>query len=253
MTGIKEAAAAGVLACGTWVRVGSGTRSKPINRADDEGHAMAPRPLIVAYVILALLPLALAWGGARPARSFWNEIASVAGMLAFAIILMEFVLSGRFRTVSRRIGIDVSMRFHQLLARSALVLAMVHPFLYRTGFNQSSSPSNVTGKLTLAPEPGALLTGVLLPTLVLLSISRDRLPWKYETWCRMHGLGALLIAAFVLHHTLKVGRYSQDPILAGLWLAMFAVTVLTLAYIHVLEPIQQLRQPWSVKSMCRSG
>lgn len=92
---------------------------------------MKPRLSIATYVAVTLLPLGLSWIGTRPARSVLDELASGAGMLAFAIILAEFVLSGRFRSVSGQIGMDVTMRFHQLFARTALVLAMLHPFLYR--------------------------------------------------------------------------------------------------------------------------
>ena len=56
--------------------------------------------------------------------------AGSESFIAYAILLAEFLLSGRFRSVSRKIGIDVTMRFHQLLARSAVVLALLHPLAY---------------------------------------------------------------------------------------------------------------------------
>lgn len=56
-------------------------------------------------------------------------------MIAFAILLIEFVLSGRFQLISDNMGMDVTMRLHQLLARTALVFVLVHPFLYQTPFN----------------------------------------------------------------------------------------------------------------------
>ena len=95
---------------------------------------MRPAILIPIYLVFLLLPLALAMAGGKPPRSFWDEIASGAGLVAYSILLMEFVLSGRFRAISGRIGMDVTMRFHQLLARTALVLAVLHPFLYRSPF-----------------------------------------------------------------------------------------------------------------------
>ena len=87
--------------------------------------------LILIYGAIVLAPLALSAAQIRAPRSFWDEIASGAGMLAFAIILVEFTLSGRFRSISRRVGMDVTMRAHQLIARTALAAALVHPFLYR--------------------------------------------------------------------------------------------------------------------------
>ncbi len=213
---------------------------------------MKPVVLITLYLTVVLLPLALAGLSGRPPRSLLNELASGAGLLAFSIILAEFVLSGRFRSISRRIGMDVTMRFHQLLARSALVLAVVHPFLYSGPFGYQR-PWDVTGQLTLTTDFGALTTGllawVLLPAFVLLSIARDQLPYKYETWRLMHGLGALLISAFALHHALNAGRYSQDPILAGLWVVLFAIAVASLFYVYFVEPLLQRKRAWQVTSI----
>ena len=65
----------------------------------------------------------------------------------------------------------------------------------------------------------------------------------------MHGVGALLIATFVLHHTLNAGRYSQDPILAGIWLVMFAIAVASLIYVYLVNPLIKRKRVWSVASV----
>ncbi len=173
-------------------------------------------------------------------------------MLGFAIILVEFVLSGRFRTVSARIGIDVTMRFHQLLARTALAFALVHPFLYRSPF-RPAYPWDVTRRTTVNVDALALASGtlgwIMLVVLVALSIGRDKIPYKYETWRMMHGIGAVLIAALILHHTLTMGRYSQDPWLAALWATLFAIAVLTLAFVYLAKPVWQMLHPWAVHSI----
>lgn len=201
---------------------------------------------------MTLLPLILAWAGARPPRGFWDELASGAGMLAYAIILVEFLLSGRFRSISAHIGMDVTMRVHQLFARCALALALVHPFLYRGAFNPPL-PWDTTRQASLTWDFGALATGIaawiLLPTFVLMAIGRDRVGFKYETWRWMHGIGALLIAGLLLHHALAAGRYSADPVLAGAWGVLFAVAVLSLVNVYLVKPALQRRRAWEVASV----
>jgi len=218
--------------------------------------AMNPRFLIVIYLCVVLLPLGLSYFSGRPSRSFWDELASGAGLLAFAILLLEFLLSGRFQTVSARVGMDVTMRFHQLVARTALVLALLHPFLYRSPFNPPY-PWDVTRQLTLAYDISGLLTGilawVLLATLVALGIGRSQLVYRYETWRLMHGVGALLVAGLVLQHALDTGRYSQDPALAYLWIGLFLMAVFSLAYVYVIKPIWQTQRPWTVRSVRSLG
>jgi predicted ferric reductase len=213
---------------------------------------MRPGVLIVLYLAVVLLPLALAWLRISPPRSLFDELASGAGLLAFAIILVEFILSGRFRSVSGRIGMDVTMRFHQLLARTALALALLHPFLYQAPF-AAQRPWDPTRQLTLTGDAIALGSGllawVLLPTFILLAIGRDQSSWRYETWRLIHGLGALLIAGLVLHHTLHAGRYSQDPVLAGVWIAMSGVALASMLYVYLVEPLMQRNLPWTVASV----
>lgn len=215
---------------------------------------MSARLLIALYLAVTLLPLVLAWAGARPPRGFRDELASGAGMLAFAIVLVEFLLSGRFRILSARVGMDVTMRFHQLMARTALVLAIVHPFLYRAPF-APARPWDVSRQLTLSVDFGSLVTGmlawVLLCVLIVLAIARDKLAYRYETWRLMHGLGALVIAALLLDHTLGAGRYSLDPVLAGVWIVLFALAVSSLGYVYLVKPVIQRRRPWTVESVRR--
>ena len=210
--------------------------------------------LIGVYLTVTLLPLGLSWLGGRPPRSLWDELASGAGMLAFAIILVEFFLSGRFRAVSGGIGMDVTMRFHQLLARAGLALALAHPFFYRAP-SKPPFPWDVSRQLTITDDFGAVSSGVaawlLLTPLVLLAIGREQLGWRYETWRLLHGLGAALVAGLTLHHALSAGRYSQDEPLVIFWSALFAVALASLLYIYIVKPLMKLASPWSVESIRR--
>lgn len=205
-----------------------------------------------AYLLILLLPLGMAHLGGWEPRSFMDELATGAGMVAFSAILLEFVLSGRFRSVSAKIGMDVTMRLHQLLARSALVLALIHPFLYQAPF-RPALPFDPTRQLTLEANTAGLATGLLawllLATLIALAMGRNRLSYRYETWRLMHGFGALAVALAAWHHAVHVGRYSQDPALATLWMVMSLIAVLSLVHVYVIKPFLQRQRPWAVKSV----
>lgn len=214
---------------------------------------MHPLILLPAYMAIAVAPLALAALQGLPPRSFRDELASGLAMTAFVIILVEFVLSGRFRLISRRMGMDVTMRFHQLLARIALVFALLHPFLYSTPFFNPPLPWDPTARLTLGLDAGSLVTGVIawaaLPAFVLMSIFRDQLPYRYEAWRLMHGLGAAAIAALAAHHTLDAGRYSSDPLLTGFWLVLLLGAFGSLVYVYAVSPLLHARRPYEVTSV----
>ncbi|MEL6620931.1 MAG: ferredoxin reductase family protein [Pseudomonadota bacterium] len=214
---------------------------------------MNPRLLIVAYLAVVLLPLVASWVVGGPPRAVVQELASGLGILAFSIILVEFVLSGRFKSISNDIGMDQTMRFHQLIARTALVFALLHPFLYDGSPAGGTRPWDPTRQLTVTTDFSVLSTGIaaylLLPSFVLFAIYRTQLDYKYEAWRLMHGIGAALIALLLLHHTVYAGRYGSQPFMTWLWLALTVVSVGSLIYVYLLVPFLEKRRAWRVTSV----
>lgn len=212
-----------------------------------------PTPALVTfYLAIALAPLAIAYAqGLRP-RPFRDELASGLALVGFAMLLMEFLLSGRFRTVSGHVGIDLTMRFHQLVARSLTIFILIHPFLYATPL-RPAAPWDVGRLQSLGLDSASLITGiaawVLLPLLVITSICRDQLPYRYETWRLAHGAGALLIAVFGAHHAVEAGRYSAYPALEAFWIVLAGLAVAMMGYIYLYTPWRLARAPYRVVSV----
>ena len=206
--------------------------------------------LLVGYLAAVTLPLVLSWVTGGPARDILQELASGLGILAFSMILVEFVLSGRFKSVSNGIGMDVTMRVHQVMARTALVFALLHPLLYFGTPSGGQRPWDPTRQLTVTTDFSDLATGIaaylLLPSLVLLSIARTDLDYKYETWRLLHGIGALLIALFLLHHTVYAGRYGSQPVMVWVWLVMTGIAVGSLLYVYLVVPLLDRARVWRV-------
>lgn len=226
-------------------------------RENEAGNTMAvrgihPIPLLCAYVMVALMPLGLAAWQELPPRPFRDELSSGLAIVAFSMLMMEFVLSGRFRWVSGRIGIDVTMRFHQVIARGLAVFILIHPFLYSLP-SSSPRPWDTSGQLTLGLSGASFATGVLawllIPALVLMGIFRRELRYRYETWRLMHGLGAAMIALLTLHHAVDGGRYSEDRSLAIFWLVLVIVAFSTLLQVYIITPLIQLRRRFRVVSV----
>lgn len=214
---------------------------------------MKPRFLIIAYLAAVTLPLALSvWLGGPP-REFHQELASGLGILAFSMVLAEFILSGRFKAISNDVGMDVTMRFHQIMARVALAFALLHPLLYQGTPSGGERPWDPTRQLTLTTDFSDLATGIvawlLLAGLIVMAIGRAQLGYRYEIWRLLHGLGALLIALLLLHHTVSAGRYGSQPVMTWLWVAMTAVAVGSLLMVYLVVPWLQKRRPWRVTSV----
>lgn len=211
-----------------------------------------PAFLLIAYIVVAVAPLAISYAEGLPPRSFQDELSSALAMVAFAMLLVEFVLSGRFQTISGRIGIDLTMRFHQLIARSLGAFVLVHPFLY-TAQHDRARPWDPSSQLTLGLDAGSLITGIigwlLLAVLIVTGVGRDKLPYRYEVWRVLHGLGAGVIAVAAAHHAIEAGRYSSRPMLEAFWLVMVGIALLSLVVVYVVTPLLQLRHPYRVISL----
>lgn len=202
--------------------------------------------LLALYLALTLLPLLLAAAQAPPRRAGLDELSTGMAMAGFGVLLVEFALSGRFRGLSRGIGMDLTMRLHQGMAFAALGFLLAHPFLY-TDYGWRPGPGGLDGvRLTPAATVSGMLAWMLLAVLVVLAWLRRSLPFAYETWRLAHGLGALALAALGAHHALDTGRYAQQPALAGFWLGAAALAVASLVRVYLVKPLLQSRARWRV-------
>lgn len=199
-------------------------------------NAVAIALLLGLYVALSLAPLALAGLQAPPRRAWLDELSSGLAMAGFAILLAEFALSGRYRRVSARVGMDLTMRFHQWMALAALAFLLLHPFLYT---DYSQRPGGTGVRLTPAATVSGMLAWMLLLALVVFAWFRRHLPLSYEAWRLTHGLGALLVAALGAHHVLDTGHYAQHAWLRGFWLAASALAIAALGWAYLLKPLVQ--------------
>lgn len=221
----------------------------PTSQPDRVLRGLSGVALLGLYVVVALSPLLLALLAGKPARNFWRELSAGLAMLGFAMLMLEFVLSGRFGRLSGRVGIDVTMRVHQLAALGILLFLLVHPFLYAVPRLSPDPMRAVSFLQSMFSSPwyrSGVIAWIVLLALVPMGIFRDRLPFRYEIWRASHGLGAALVAGFGLHHTLTVGSHSADRWLAAYWGVLTALAFLALAYVYIVKPLTQFRRPYRV-------
>jgi predicted ferric reductase len=219
----------------------------------DSTWVLRPLLLIALYVGLVLAPILFAYAQGLPPRKWQDELSSGLALSAFAGVLIEFVLSGRFRLVSGHIGIDTTMRFHQLMARSFTMFILVHPFLYVTPMMNPPLPWDTTGRLTLGLTIGSFATGLIawlaLMLIVFFAIFREQRGGSYEAWRLSHGIAAVVIAVFGAHHTIDAGRYSGDSALAVFWVVLLTIAIFTLVWVYALKPYWLRQHPYSVRSV----
>lgn len=198
---------------------------------------------------LARLPVDLAAPGGL---ALWG--GRVTGLLAQVLVLGVVLLASRVPLLERAAGQDRLLRWHRVLAPTALVALVAHPLLlavaYAPGATSRLGMLVSLGSTTLDAVVG---TGLfLLASLASVRALRRRLP--YEGW---HLLHATTYAAVVLSflHQLTAG----SAVLVGgpmrWWWVIQLVAVLALAVTYrVVLPLATLRhQGWTVTRTSRDA
>uniref|UniRef100_UPI003561E66B ferric reductase-like transmembrane domain-containing protein n=1 Tax=Hydrogenophaga sp. TaxID=1904254 RepID=UPI003561E66B len=223
---------------------------------------MKPKKALWAgiYLALLLLPVVVSALAARAAdleaRPWLDDWASGLGMIGFAVVPLSFFLLGRLKPLSGWLGSDLLMQAHQLFARTAVLLLLLHPFFYSLWY-APMGPVDTSDAHALRIGGGSwgLLTGLLalgcLLALVFMAIWRQRSGLPYERWRLMHSALALAVLGFGLHHTLVSGRYAQLEAVATLWWVLGALALVSWLWVYLVRPLWQDAQPYRVQKLER--
>lgn len=210
--------------------------------------------LAAAYCAIAVQPLlAAALGGTEPAGRL-SEFGSGLGLTAAALLLLQFLSSGRYESVSGRIGLDRTMGFHRVAAVVLLAFALLHPLFY-VASTAMTDPSLAWQRLGGMFASSGLRSGVAasiaLLLLIVLAAARAHPRIPYEIWRASHGLLAFLAGALTLHHALSRGTYSSEVWLQAVWAALAALAVAALLIVYIVRPWRMWREGWTVEGVRR--
>ncbi len=220
-------------------------------------RGLSPWVIALLYAVLAGIPLAIAaYAYPIAERPAADELATGLGLVAFALLLGEFVFSGRYRWISGRLGNERTMRVHRLVGYAMAAMMALHPFLYAAPGGRpwpwfsGTDPALGLGGWSLAT---ALAAWIGVAALVVTAIDRRALPCRYETWRVLHAGGSLLVAALVAAHAWTAGGYSTVPALAAFWAVLLGGAAVSVFVIHGIRPWRQRRSPYVVDRVERVG
>jgi predicted ferric reductase len=238
------------------------SRRDPLRNKMAPSDRAARRPgipgnaLAILYLIAATAPLLAAWAAGIEPESRWSELGAGLAMISGAVFFLQFWSSGRFETLSGRVGIDRTMGFHRIAAIAALLLAFAHPLaqLVPAFIDDPHAAFVLLNEMLVRPR---LLSGVLslagLVVLVGFALLRTRRAVHYEFWRATHGPLAIIVAGLILHHALTNGDYSRAPWPEAAWLLLGGGALLTLFSTYVVRPWRMWRQGWLVESVERTA
>jgi len=190
--------------------------------------------LISAYLLLACLPVLLAWiAQPSPGNPFLKELGLGAVLLGFSLLTLQVVLAGRFHWLDRPFGLDVVMQFHKAMAILAGVLLLSHPVLL--------SLAAGGGHLSSLHTPWQVWLGEIALAVLVLGVGYALLVqvWRleYQTWRRVHK-GMIVILGLGFLHGVLLGHDLRDPMLLTYWSALFGAAMLVFAWRNAVIPIR---------------
>lgn len=200
---------------------------------------------ISVYLALTLVPLVLLLiPPVPPSRGFWIEFSAALGFVGFAMMVVQFALTARFKPLGAPFGNDTILQFHRQTGIIAVVLVLAHPviaILTNPRFIEFYDPR------VNAPRAGALsIVTVALVLLILLTLRRRSFGISYERWRLIHGVLGILVVTIGLAHIMMVGYSLTTLWKQALWVLATGAAFYLLLHVRVFKPMAMERKPYRV-------
>ena len=209
-------------------------------------RSLSPAARLSLRVVLAAAAAALlgvmAWAASASAvqdaailgaaRAASRTAGKVMGLVAGALLMLQFALSARLKLLDRAFGLDRLLRCHKLVGISAGVLASLHPLLlYRSGVY-------FAGALEWGRWPEFLGAGLLAVLWVVLctSLWAAFLALSYRAWWGVHQL-VFAAVAMVAVHGLAIGGDLAGGWLRAMWLTMVTAYAGLFVWVKIIKPL----------------
>ena len=208
----------------------------------------------VLYPVVCLTPLALAATRDVAPANPWEVAAAAFGLVGLAAMAVQLVTSGRFQTVSGRLGIDRVMAFHKTAAWWVLLALLLHPALYVVPTflaEPALGLERLWAYLRLPHYRSGVVSLTALVLLVIGSVLRNRLPVRYEVWRAGHLVLAIVALGSALYHADTAGRFSATGALNTYWWVIGAAGASIVAVLYGWRWALLHLRPWQLSSVTR--
>ena len=188
--------------------------------------------LSVMYLFLSIFALILAFFDPNLPEAFLTELGKGAALTGFTLLILQVVISARFKFIDRPFGLDVVMHLHKHMAIFAAILLLSHPVLLALGhksaklfFFETSWQVNL-GKVAL----------LLLLLTILFAISFKMLRVDYQVW-RFSHKGSIFIVILGFTHALVIGSDIQKNGMKIYWWALLVAAIGIFIYRNLFVPL----------------
>ncbi|MBI4772687.1 MAG: ferric reductase-like transmembrane domain-containing protein [Deltaproteobacteria bacterium] len=198
---------------------------------------------LVLYTGLVSLPVVLAALLDVEPKRFASELGKHCALMAFVILILQFVMAARIQWIERAFGFDILIRFHKRMAVFAGFLLLAHPLLLAAGGGGWRLLVGLDLPWVIWLGKATLL--ILLLNICLSSFQRS-FGVKFEKWRLGHDIGGPLIIAMAFTQSWVVGHDLRPAGMKALWVVALVSAICLFVYHVLVRPRRLKRQAYRV-------
>lgn len=173
--------------------------------------------IFLSITVFILLPILFFILGDTPSRSTLKNVLSIITIISFFILFGQFLLSKVNSNIKEIFNYAKVVKVHKLIGYIVLPILIIHPALVVIPrfFEVGASPFESFLKMITTFDSLGVILGliawVLMLSLGLTSMFRNKLNLSYKVWKIFHGILALVFIIFASWHTIEMGRHIDLP------------------------------------------
>lgn len=199
--------------------------------------------------------LALIWAGGLAAVALWwkdtpfviglggwlTNAGRITGLLAGYLVVVLLALMARIPALERGVGTDQLARWHGMIGRYTVSLAVAHTLLIIWGYAVTAHTGVVAQSGTLLTRyPDVLMATVGTGLLVAVGVASARAArrrLRYETWHFIHLYTYLAVALAFSHQFATGADFATNAPARVLWSTMYIVVAVLLVWFRMARPV----------------
>ena len=211
------------------------------------------RKLTLAYLVLAIVPLILAELLGMEFTGVYTSLLGAANLIAMMIFFMQFPLAGRLKHLPLFANIDWGITKHKQLGKYLGIFFFLHPvlILLPKGFiSLDDLWLSTVSVLTSSNMLTGIIAWLTMGVWVLMSIYKDKLNIRYETWRLLHVIGFAIIATLATLHITTIGSHGQfNAVYNMTWWSLYGMSMALLIYNYFIKPRYIKQHPYTINAI----
>lgn len=164
------------------------------------------------FFLITGLPLVVIFFGGFQPRTLLKDSLSLLTILSFCLLMGQFFWSKMNMKLFDISQTGILMKYHNAVGYAAVLVLLTHPFflVLPRFFEKGMGPWQAFVTIVTTSSGGIILGLIswgIMAALILTSFFRTKLPIRYTTWRRLHGLAASVFLITTTWHVVDLGRH----------------------------------------------